>query len=399
MQIPAGPLAHASRLPPEPLSELETSTLVALASGSVGWHEGIPHRDGDPGLASYAFRFGGRASPGGAGISTGELIYTNDSGTFIVRTREVAPVDAHLSGVDRLDAVIQQVRKHTRQLSTSRVTIPRAPPHMHEHNFWNANVEGSTLFVPVIDLAQKMLGIMALLIQNRTLLVDEKTQRPCGDLSRFVKSGLLDGTRKAPIGMIEASVFSTASMENAIMAQNMTLGLQAIGLGGWLFTGINPISLLGGFANAGIAGLGFRFTHDTRWLTPNPVGLDGIFEAWCPPYVPDMHAAARRVAEVKFGAQGAYRAANGGAYTPAIRATASAYSDELVECLGTVAQYLLDTYGKFPVTAPSILITPYVQAHHIDLAWYDRFLGPHSCLDSHRNHAATWHGKNSADGG
>lgn len=394
MEIPAGPLAYKSVQPARPLDEREIDILAALACGSLGWNEGIPYRDGDPGLASYAFRLAGRSSPGGAGITTGELLYTNDSGTYIVRTRDIAPVDIRLHGPERLHALMQQVRRHTTRLSSTRVEIPRVAPHMHEHNFWNANVAGSTLFMPVLDLAQKMLGIMALLIQNRTTFVDEKTGKTCGDLTRFIRSGLIDAERKAPIGMVEASVFSTGSMENAIMAQNLTLGLQALGLGGWLFTGINPISLLGGYAEQGITGLGFRFAHDPRWLVPNPLGLDGAFEAWCPPYVTDMHAAARRVAEMKFGAHGAYRAPDVGAYSAAIRASAVPYPDALIECLGTVAQYVYDTYGRFPGSLPAVLITPYVQAHHLDTTWYDKYLGPESYLDTHRQHDSDWHHDN-----
>jgi hypothetical protein len=98
MRIPDGPLAHTSNQPALLLDDREIAVLTAMACGSIGWHEGIPHRDGDAGLASYAFRFTGRASPGGAGIGTGELIYTNDSGTYIVRTRDIKPIDAELTG-------------------------------------------------------------------------------------------------------------------------------------------------------------------------------------------------------------------------------------------------------------------------------------------------------------
>lgn len=391
MEIPDGPVAHSSIHAPVPLDDRETEILAAMACGSIGWHEGIPHRDGDAGLASYAFRLAGRATPGGAGIGTSELFYSNDSGTYIVQTRDIAPVDAECTGVERIGALAAQVKENTRQVGSTRVEIPRAYPHMHEHNFWNANVEGSTLFIPALDVAQKMLGIMVLMIQNGFTFMDEQTGTTCGNLDRFIQSGLIDGERKVPIGLVEASVFSTGSMENAIMAQNITLGLQALGLGGWLFTGINPSSLLGAYAADGVTGLGFRFTRDERWLLPNPVGLDKVFEAWCPPYEKDMHAAARRVAEIKFGREGAYRSPHIGAYSPEIRATANRYPEELIECLGTVAQYVHDTYGRFPGGIPSILITPYVQAHHIDMDWYDQYLGTNSYLQTHKDHFENWH--------
>ena len=40
------------------------------------------------------------------------------------------------------------------------------------------------------------------------------------------------------------------------------------------------------------------------------------------------------------------------------------------------AQYILDTFGKFPGTVPTLFILNYVQAHHLDLDFYDRFFKP-----------------------
>jgi len=37
------------------------------------------------------------------------------------------------------------------------------------------------------------------------------------------------------------------------------------------------------------------------------------------------------------------------------------YSDEFVECLSEVAQYIHDTFGKFPATAPSVYARFYAQ--------------------------------------
>jgi len=51
-------------------------------------------------------------------------------------------------------------------------------------------------------------------------------------------------------------------MELALMCHNIVLAMQAMGLGGWMYTGINPPSLMGAFAAKGIPGLGFRFATD-----------------------------------------------------------------------------------------------------------------------------------------
>ena len=40
------------------------------------------------------------------------------------------------------------------------------------------------------------------------------------------------------------------------------------------------------------------------------------------------------------------------------------------------AQYIFDRFGKFPGTVPSMIATIYLQAHHLDLEFYDEFYKP-----------------------
>ena len=42
----------------------------------------------------------------------------------------------------------------------------------------------------------------------------------------------------------------------------------------------------------------------------------------------------------------------------------------------TQADYILERFGKFPGTVPTILIFVYLQAHHLDLGFYDRHFKP-----------------------
>jgi len=56
-----------------------------------------------------------------------------------------------------------------------------------------------------------------------------------------------------------------------------------------------------------------------------------------------------------------------------------------------MAQYVYDRFGKFPGTVPSILIATYLQAHHLDLEFYDHFFQSGSYLDTHAQHLARWH--------
>jgi len=167
-----------------------------------------------------------------------------------------------------------------------------------------------------------------------------------------------------------------------------------MGLGGWLFTGINPASAMGAFAEQGIPGLGFRFVRRADWPAPNPVGLDGHFEGYCPPYFPDMHAAARQLVRVKFGPGGTYDPETPGPFsrTGEVKGRVKPYSEEFIACLGAMAQYIYDTYGRFPATVPTIVMRVCVQAHHLDTDFYDAHFQKGAYLDTHAQHLERWHG-------
>jgi len=179
-----------------------------------------------------------------------------------------------------------------------------------------------------------------------------------------------------------------------LICQNIVLLLQAMGLEAWMYTGINPPSLLGAYAADGITGLGFRFTRDPGWSLPNPVGLDGVFEGLCPPYFPDMRAAVERFVDIKFGPGGTYDPTRPGPFrdNAQVKLKVERYSPEFVDALSEVAQYLHEVFGKFPATIPSVYVRMNAQAQHIDLDYYDAFYGPEASLETHRQHLARWHG-------
>ena len=63
-----------------------------------------------------------------------------------------------------------------------------------------------------------------------------------------------------------------------------------------------------------------------------------------------------------------------------------------ITALAEQAQYVFDTFGKFPGTVPSVFIMNYVQAHHLDLEFYDRFFRQGAYLRTHAEHMQRWHG-------
>lgn len=396
MEIPTGPLAYRSRSEALPLSELEQAILVAAATGVSGWSFGVPFSPNRPGEhASLTVRFAGRTAPTAAGIGTPVLLYTSDDGTFLTNTRDVVPerMAESLGGVTDVERVISVCRDHTEQLATTRLDLPSAAPHMLEPNIWWANAPGSTLMIPVADASEEFLGMLAVFVAHGHLIVDDQAGRPAGNLAPFIRSGLVDENEPFPVTMLQNIAYEASCAEVSFMAHNVALTMQAMGLGGLYYTGLNRWTILGAFAEQGIKGFGFRFLKDERWTFPDPVGIDGLYEALCPPYYSDMRSAVEAFVKRKFGPGGAYDPEIGGPWKRAteVRRTVEPYSAEFVDCLSETATYVHQKHGKFPGTITTLVSPGYVQAHHIDTEFYDAHYQQGAYLDTHANHMQRWH--------
>ena len=397
MTLPSGPLAYTSAAEPVPLSELERSILIAAGTGVTGWTFGVPFGPDRPDEhAHYTQRYTGRTAPTAAGIGTPVLFTTDDSGIYLTNTRDRLPERVREFDGDRANAlnhIVQDCRAHTVQLSERRLDLPAAPPHMLEPNLWMANAVGSTLFMPVGDASEQVLGLMAMALANGNVLVDDIARRPAGDPAPFIRSGLLQENKRVPLTVLQQMAYEGNLAELAFMGHNMVLTLQAMGLGGLYFNGLNRWSIFGAFAEGGVEGLGFRFVRDDRWLLPNPVGLDGHIEGLCPPYVSDMREAVDIFIERKFGPHGAYDPRTPGPWrdAKAVKQGVTPYSAEFVDCLTDVAQYVYDTYGKFPNTFTTMVLSGFVQAVHLDTGFYDTHYQSGAYLETHTQHMHRWH--------
>jgi hypothetical protein len=396
MEIPSGPLAFRSRKEPLPLSELERAVLLAAGTGVTGWSFGVPFGPDRPREhAHYSVRFTGRTAPTAGGFGTPAMLFSDDEGIYLLNTRDIAPEGLReYAGIgDDAERIMAVAREHTVKLADGRLDLPSAPPHMLEPNLWMANTPGSTLFMPIADASEQVLALLTMAIANGNVIVDDAAGRPAGRLERFMRSGLLDEARRVPMSVLQQMAYEANCSELAFMGHNIVLAMQAMGLGGLYFNGMNRWSILGAFADKGIAGCGFRFVHDERWTLPNPVGLDGVYEALCPPYQPDMRAAVDTFVRRKFGPGGAYDPGRSGPWknTARVRKTVTPYSDELVDCLGEVAQYIYDQHGKFPATFTTIVLPGFVQAVHLDTEFYDAHYKRGAYLESHAEHMQRWH--------
>lgn len=393
MSIPDGPLAYASQRPPQPLDKLERALLVLAGAGVSGFNLGMPYTEaGAAGtLCNYPVRPVGRTYPSGAATYGSEMLVADDSGVWITRLRDVNPrALQEYTHPDDLFDLAARVDASLVKVSDRRLDIPPAWPHISAHNRWVANQPGTTLFVPLGDQVDSLFNRLWLAAGDG-VPVHDGAGRLLGAPQPLIDAGVLRPERALSLANLEASSRGSLTSELTIAAYNIHLMLGAIGLGGWMYSGINPASLLGGFAGQGVHGFGLRFGAGPQG--PAPLGLDGHFEPLIPPYVTDMDVAARQFAARKFGSGGVFDPARPGPYRDAsIRSAVDRFTPEFVDYLGSIAQDVYDQHGRFPLTQPPVAIATYTQAQHIDTDYYDRFFGQGAYLETHARHDEIWHG-------
>ncbi len=133
--------------------------------------------------------------------------------------------------------------------------MPTGLPGLFVFNHWNANKPGTTLFLPVSNMTLEYINLLFIYFspEYRFTMVDETNGYvPCG-LQRWIDSGRLDPARQMGIVEIEQRVLSMQVVEQAFICQNINLALQAMGLGGWTYTGYIARYALGGWMSPGSA--------------------------------------------------------------------------------------------------------------------------------------------------
>ncbi len=388
--IPSGPLAYTSKHAPAALSELEQMLLLTTVAGNTGWTNLIPHnRLYQPHLPNYAGAAGGRTFPSAAGFHTSDIFFTDDNGTYYMPTRDMPSVVPQ-DGQTDMQAYLDAHRSRIVKLADGRLNVPRTPNHMEMHNEWCANVPGSTLIVPVADLAQHMILVLAYLVQNGACIYDDVNDRPVPGMEKF--SSLVDVENPFPLAYVEQLSLTEVTVETSTACYAGALMLQAMGVGGWMYDGINPFSVLGASGDPDVPGLGFRYDMLPGNPLPHITGRDGVFEGHCPPHFPDMRAAVEAVIARKFGPGGPFNADTGGPYkdNAAVRSSAAPMNEAFVDCVATMATYIYEEFGRFPATVPAIFVLMYLQAHQLDTEFYDTYFGPGAYLRTHAEHDRNW---------
>jgi hypothetical protein len=158
-------------------------------------------------------------------------------------------------------------------------------------------MSGSTLFMPVCDVSLSLIGLIAQFVDGKLerfvakhsrgmhIVDDRHGFRPTGT-EKWLKSGFLDHKKVMPLSILERQACYFMFSEPAAVCQNMFLASEAIGIGGWMHCGF--------LSREALEALGFRTVvpHVIAMLA-NPVGVDGVFQACCPPLLSE-HGCRRR---------------------------------------------------------------------------------------------------------
>lgn len=389
MSIPDGPLAHTSLRDPQPLTELEQSVLVFATAGITGWNLGMPHTASGPPDAgcNYPLRLVGRTAPSATSIHASEVLLADDSGTWITQTRNAGAEQVEaISRLRSLEDLVEASAALLAKLDDQPLRLPGR--FMAPHNRWDALAPGATLVVPVTDMTEQFLTFLAIYTSDGAVLWDPATDAPVGDPTRLLASGRLREDARRPLTSLENRILQMGSIDGALMAYNGQLALQAMGLGGWIFTGLDAPTLLGARASEGIAGFGFTFGAGA-----DPVGRAGVFETLAPPFAPTVAEAVDRFIARKQGPGGTFDPASGGPYRDNARVLGAVETvdDTLRDYYVSVLDGMVARFGRYPGTAPTVLTSVFLQAQHLDPDYYEAAHGPGALLDTHRAHQDTWH--------
>jgi hypothetical protein len=412
--LPAGTLSYTSNQQPQPLTPLEEALLVA-ATGITGvTMPDMPFEtpDGKKLLGSPMLEIYGRAASSPDNAQATHFFLINDSGTyFLKRPDNVDPF--FFRGELTPEKLIDYTEKCKLKVLERRLDLPREFPCYVGRNRFVSNVPGSTIMVPVVDMTKQYInGMLFLLSQvdgyRPTFIDDWNFYRKAG-VAKWVRNGFINKAYPIPLGFMNTF---RIHIESDLLIQNLLLSIQAMGLGGWVHAAFAGPYLLGAPDSASRygPGLGFRFVKPRLRLRrllipitplpawkPNPVGLDGVLEGYCPPYYKNMSDAVDALLERKYGPKGLYKDPQyfDKVFKPGLTCRyleeVPHYTPEVISCAKDICNYIYETYGRFPAHVDAMYVPGvWVQAHHLDLEYYDKFY-QHGYSDSQINHQMLWH--------
>ena len=366
-------LKYTSKVKPVPLNDLETAILCFAASGTTGVTvEEIRH------LLGHLTVIGRTAASPCASLTL-HLFFTNDEGVYYYKacsSEEIIPKErVRIKTLGDRKKILEDYKKNVIKLKDGRIDIPREAIGSAFESM--VNLPGTTIFVPIADTTREYINMLFTgLAQFKWQLWDEVKNQPAG-VGRWIDNGFLDGPRMT-IYQYEAILPWLCNLEAGMAMQNLSLAATAMGLGSFMMHTIDLVTVM--------KALNMRFEEPKGksfpQATPNPVGIDGILEGYCPPYR-TIDEACDEIASLKWGPDGIY--AERGYNIPKIK-----MYDEIVEATKSYCRYIYETYGKIPKYQDAMFIPVLVQIHHLDIGFYEKFL-PEYIDEMDKAHMFIWH--------
>jgi hypothetical protein len=395
-EVAEGPFRYKSQRAPLPLSDIEEALLVAAGVGFSGialWDQSrpLPYRAGD-----------GRTFPSTSRGRRTALFFTNDRGVYVIDPTAPSPNQVReVETTDQRDKILSLYRENRKTLQQGRLDIPRTVPPLSGHNLSVSNVAGSTLFIPICDVSYSLIGLIAQFVDHRlerfaakncpgTNIVDDRHGFKPAGTEKWIKSGFLDEYNVMSLSHVERQACYYMFSEPAVICQNMFLATEALGIGGWMHCGFLSRDVF--------KALGFTtVTPSEHPALANPIGLDGIFYAYCPPYFPSMDAAVDAVLTPWLRHNAGSPGPAQPKHVPYLMSDAEhrngtvEISEEGIACTKAVCNYIYGTYGRFPGSLDAMHLMWFMQAHHLDTDYYDRFFRSGAYGPTHAGHLAMWH--------
>ncbi len=366
-------LNYASTEQPLALTDVETALLCFAAAGVTGVTvEEIRHLLGHLTVV-------GRTCGSPCASLTMNLFFTNDEGVFFYkgyRAKDAVPSErVRLKTRSDWSKIMEDFRETTVRLKEGRIDIPRDAIGSAFESM--VNLPGTTLFIPVADTTREYINLLFTgLAQFRWQLWDEVAGRPAG-VGRWIDNGFLSG-KQMTIAQYDAMLPWLCNLEAGMAMQNMALAATAMGLGSFMMHTIDLPTVM--------RALGMRFEKRREGSFPqatdNPVGIDSVLEACCPPYR-SLEDAVEEIARLKWGPEGIYGKRGYDLTLPKVY-------DSIVDIAKAYCEYLYTTYGRFPKYSDAMFIPILAQVHHLDSGFYEGFF-PEYLSDADRRHNSKWH--------
>ncbi len=385
-EMAEGTLSHTSKNPPVPLNDVETAILCWAGAGITGTIAAdMPTNDVQ---GSMFTSWIGRTTPYACNVHNMKLFFTNDEGLFVYDPKGASKA-VEIETEEDWEKIGTYFTRDTIKLSDGRFEM--IPDALVRVVHWNTNKPGTTIFMPMLEISEEYLDAVIAVFMGEGYKVfdDIKGGGPAG-IKKWIDNGTLKGP-DAPLSMLEYTIFlgNLAAPFHAL--QNMQLAAEAMGLGSIVMTGYIGILVL--------QTLGFRYNEAKEGsgalLNLNPVGLDGVFESYQPPYYKTMDDAVDAFIEKKFGSGGIFTSDYSGIVPykdwKKVQPGYLVPSKEVIQIVKDYCNYIFDTFGRFPATLDTLVMPEWLQVHHLDEEFYDKYGMDKLLNETHRKHMGLWH--------